>query len=98
MLSFTSFCLWCETVEAEPVEAGSMTLFFDGNREAMVDMAVDFPAVPGSVFTRTTDVVPLTNQDAKPIDPSKAPFVHAVYETGHTPRRPAPVPPLLLRS
>ncbi len=68
MLSFTGFCPWCTTVEAQPVAAGDLTLFFDGNRNAMVDMAVDYPTLQNSVFSRTTDVVPLTNADTKPID------------------------------
>jgi hypothetical protein len=69
MLSFTGFCPWCETVEAEPADGGSLTMFFDGTRNAMVNMAVDYPTVPGSLFNRSTEVVPLTNQDVKPIDP-----------------------------
>jgi hypothetical protein len=68
MLSFNGFCPWCETVEAQPVDGGTMTLNFNGNRRAAVQMGVDYPALPGSVFTKNTNVIPLTNEDIKPID------------------------------
>jgi hypothetical protein len=50
------------------VDGGTMTLNFNGNRRAAVQMGVDYPALPGSVFTKNTNVIPLTNEDIKPID------------------------------
>ena len=68
MLSFTGFCPWCETTEAQPVDGGTMTLDFIGNRDAQVQMAVDYPSLPNSLFSKNTAVVPLTTEDVKPID------------------------------
>lgn len=68
MLSFTGFCPWCTTTEAQPVAGGTMTLNFNGNRNAAVNMAVDYPAQAGSLFSKNTGVIPLTDEDVKPID------------------------------
>lgn len=67
MLSFSGFCPWCETVETETVQGGNITLKFSGKRMADVDMAVDYPGVPGSLFEKDVAIVPLSNEDVNPL-------------------------------
>ena len=67
MLSFSGFCPWCETVETATVNGGTINLEFNGNRLADVEMAVDYPGVPGSLFEKNVAVVPLSNEDVNPL-------------------------------
>ncbi len=67
MLSFSGFCPWCEAVETATVNGGTINLEFNGNRLADVEMAVDYPGVPGSLFEKNVAVVPLSNEDVNPL-------------------------------
>jgi len=67
MLSFSGFCPWCETVATATVNGGTIKLEFNGNRLADVEMAVDYPGVPGSLFEKNVAIVPLSNEDVNPL-------------------------------
>jgi len=67
MLSFSGFCPWCEAVATATVNGGTITLEFNGNRLADVEMAVDYPGVPGSLFEKNVAIVPLSNEDVNPL-------------------------------
>ena len=67
MLTVTGFCPWCTTVPTQSAPAGTLKIDFDGIRSGVVDMAVDYPGNPGSLFERVSPLTPISNVAEDPL-------------------------------